>query len=222
MSIHLTPPITYLITSGRTTVHTSPNDPDYYSILKLIEAAAASEVSLIQLREKNLSARVLYQLAVEAVSITRGSRTRLLINDRFDVALAACADGVQLTSRSINTGVVRTLCGQEFLLGVSTHSLNEARSARTDGADFVLFGPVFETASKRTFGQPQGVDKLKEVVSALDDFPVIAIGGVSEQNAFECLTTGVAGIAAISLFQDASKLHSVIVAIKSGYQHDGC
>lgn len=147
-----------------------------------------------------MPARVLYDLTVRAVEITRGSNTRLLVNDRVDIARAAGADGVHLTARSLPADVVRKICGPDFLIGVSTHSLDEARTAQAAGADFVVFGPVFETESKRAFGAPQGLDKLREVTTALGEFPVIAIGGVTEENRASCVDAGASGIAGISLF----------------------
>ena len=192
-------PIIYAITSGATTVQTIPEDPDFANVLRLVEAAVAAEVSLVQIREKALTARVLYELATRAASLTRGSTTRLLINDRFDVARAAGADGVHLTSRSLPANVVRQNCGQDFLIGASIHSLEEARAAV--GADFVVFGPVFATGSK----QPQGLEKLREVASALAGFPVVAIGGVNRDNAAQCYEAGASGVAAIRLFDDLLK-----------------
>jgi thiamine-phosphate pyrophosphorylase len=195
-------PLTYLVTSGKTTLQTTPNSQEFTKLLKLVEAAVASGVSLVQIREKNLGTRVLEELAKRAVDLTRGSVTRLLINERFDVASASGADGVQLTSRSIPTEVVRSLVGKEFLIGVSTHSLGEVLRARDQGADFVLFGPVFETESKLAFGPPQGLSTLQEVTSEAGSFPVIAIGGVTEENATHCFEAGAAGVAAISWFED--------------------
>ena len=139
------------------------------------------------------------------MEITRGTATRLLANDRFDVALAARADGVHLTSVSLPARVVRETCGPEFLLGVSTHSLEEARAARDGGADFVVFGPVFETESKRAYGPPQGLEKLKLVTSELRDFPVLAIGGVSPENADSCFAAGASGFAGIGWFNANTK-----------------
>ena len=147
-----------------------------------------------------LSTRVLYDLVVRAVSTARDSSTRLLVNDRFDVARAAGADGVHLTTTSLPPSVVREACGPEFLLGASTHSLDEARAARAGGADFVVFGPVFETESKRAYGPPQGLDKLREVTRELAGFPVLAIGGITLDNAASCYAAGAAGIAGITLF----------------------
>ncbi|HKR21455.1 MAG TPA: thiamine phosphate synthase [Pyrinomonadaceae bacterium] len=199
--LQLTTPITYAITSGATTAKTTPDDPEFSHLLHWVEAAVAAKVSLVQIREKALSARVLFALAERAAESTRGSETRLLVNDRFDVARAAGADGVHLTSHSLPVEVVRPLCGEDFVIGVSTHSLEEARTAAERGADFVVFGPVFETESKRIFGEPQGLDKLREVTSALSGFPIVAIGGIDRSNMAECYRAGAAGIAAIRLFK---------------------
>jgi thiamine-phosphate pyrophosphorylase len=193
-------PILYAITSGATKSSTTPQDDEFIRLLHLAEAAVAAQISLFQIREKMLSARVLFELVTRAVKITRGSSTRLLVNDRFDIALAAGADGVHLTSTSLPVQVVRAVCGPEFLIGASTHSLETARDARDSGADFVVFGPLFETASKRSFGPPQGLDKLQQVASELQGFPVLAIGGITLDNAESCFAAGASGIAGISLF----------------------
>jgi thiamine-phosphate pyrophosphorylase len=187
-------PITYPITSGKSTPQTISDT------LRFVRAAVEAEVVLLQIREKSLPARVLYELATRAAEITRGSKTRLLVNDRADIARAAGADGVHLTSQSLPAGVVRRTFGSEFLIGVSTHSLDEARAARDGGADFVVFGPVFETESKRGFGAPQGLDKLRQVADELRGFQVLAIGGISLENAGACFDAGASGVAAISLF----------------------
>jgi thiamine-phosphate pyrophosphorylase len=97
--------------------------------------------------------------------------------------------------------VVRDICGPEFVIGVSTHSLAEVQAAKAAGADFVVFGPIFDTESKRAFGAPQGLDKLCEVASELGEFPVLAIGGVTRENSETCIAAGVSGIAGISLFE---------------------
>ena len=184
-------PTVYPITSGKSSI------PD---ILRLIHAAVDAEVPLFQIREKTLSARALYEVVVRGVSVTRDSKTRLIVNDRVDVARAAGADGVQLTARSLPASIVRRVCGSEFLIGASTHSREEAQAARDGGADFVLFGPVFETEAKRAFGPPQGLNKLRDVARALDEFPVLAIGGITLENIPACLSAGARGVAGISLF----------------------
>ena len=188
MSLKLLCPIIYPITSG---------NRELLNILQLVRVAVEAEVALLQIREKSLPARELFELTTRAVEITRGSKTRLLVNDRADIARAAGADGVHLTANSLPADVVRSIFGPEFLIGVSTHSLDEARAARDKGADFVVFGPIFE---KRGFSSPQGLDRLREVTGELGDFPVLAIGGITLENAGACFEAGASGIAAIRLF----------------------
>ncbi len=207
-------PIIYPITSGTTTVQTTSNDPQFVSILCLVEAAVGAKIPLFQIREKALHARVLFELVVRAVEIVRGSETRLLVNDRSDIARAGGADGVHLTGQSLPAEVVRRIYGPDFLIGVSTHSLEEARAARTSGADFVVFGPVFDTESKRAFGAPQGLEKLREICSELPEFPVIAIGGITVDNAKACLDAGASGVAGISLFNDAGRMSCICESIR--------
>lgn len=217
MSLNLPRPIIYPITSGRATSQTTPDDQQFLNILRLLRAAVDAEVLLFQIREKLLQARVLYDLARRAVEITRGSRTRLLINDRADISLAAGADGVHLTTQSLRADVVRSICGPDFLIGASTHSLEEARAAQVAGADFVVFGPIFETESKRGFGAPQGLDKLRQVTNELREFPVVAIGGVTLDNVTSCFDSSASGIAGISLFDNAEKLPLIVREIKSEF-----
>jgi len=201
----------YPITSGTTTPQTTPE------ILRLLQAAVDAEIPLFQVREKSLPVRALYELTSRAAEIARGSKTRLLVNDRADLARASQADGVHLTSSSLPAQVVRGIYGPEFLIGVSTHSLREAEDARKDGADFVVFGPVFETESKREFGEPQGLQKLREVTHALDEFPVLAIGGITLENVAACFAAGARGVAAIRLFSDPETMTSTVNTIRSRF-----
>lgn len=218
MPLDLPLPIIYPITSGTTTAQTTPNDPQFLSILRLVEAAVAAEVPLLQIREKALHAGGVYELTSRAAEITRGSNTRLLVNDRSDIARAAGADGVHLTTHSLPADVVRKIYGPEFLIGVSTHSPQSAREAAKAGADFVVFGPVFETESKRVFGAPQGVEKLREVTSELREFPVVAIGGITLDNVEKCFAAGASGVAAIRMFNDTTSLRSIVERVRNGFQ----
>src|ERR1051325_2448464 len=179
--LRLPKPITYLVTSGKKTSATTSSTHDFQKLLELIKSSIAAKIDLVQLREKALTIRVLQDLATRAAQLTRGTATKLLINDRPDVAAAAGADGVHLTSQSLPASVVRRDFGQEFIIGVSTHSLEEARAAK-GGADFVVFGPVFPTPSKANYGSPAGLEQLASVCDALQPFPVLAIGGVDEAN----------------------------------------
>lgn len=194
-------PISYAITAGKTSSHIISDPLELASFLRSVEVAVNLKIPFFQIREKQLSTRVLYELVSRAVEITRDTSTRLLVNDRFDVARAAGADGVHLTSASLSPAVVRAVCGAEFVIGASTHSLAEARAAREAGADFVVFGPVFETESKRVYGAPQGLEKLRAVAAAVEGFPVLAIGGVNSDNLESCLAAGASGFAGISWFE---------------------
>lgn len=210
-------PIIYPITSGTTTPQTTSDDPQFSRILRLVRAAVDAKVSLFQIREKSLPARVLFELVVRAAEITRDSNTRLLVNDRSDIARAAGADGVHLTAHSLPAEVVRNTFGPGLLIGVSTHSLAEAQAARAAGADFVVFGPVFETESKRVYGEPQGFSKLAEVTRELGEFPVVAIGGITLENVGQCVDAGARGVAAIGMLNNAENMTSIVEAIRTRF-----
>ena len=173
-------------------------------VLGKIRAAIAAGVDWVQIREKDLSAQELLGLARESVNAAGGAR--VIVNDRLDVALAAGAAGVHLGRESLGAREVVSWCRgghapAEFLVGVSCHSLAEAREAERAGAAYIFFGPVFDTPSKRGMGEPQGIARLGEICRVVK-IPVLAIGGVSEENAAECIRAGAAGIAAIRMFQD--------------------
>jgi thiamine-phosphate pyrophosphorylase len=213
MALNLQPPIIYLITSGETTQATTAHSEAFARILALTKAAVRARVPLIQLREKNLSARVLFDLTTRVALITRGSATRLLVNDRADIARAASADGAHLTTRSLRATDVRRPFGEGFLIGVSTHTLPEALEARDQGADFATFGPVFDTPSKRAYGPPVGLEKLNEAAIHLSPFPLLALGGITLENASQAIHAGASGIAAIRLFSDPLDLEDTVRSI---------
>lgn len=170
-------------------------------LAKVAEAADAG-VDYIQLREKDLSSRELERLAGMALDVVRknGSKSRLLINSRTDVALAVGADGVHLRSSDISPTDVRRIwriagAATEPVVAVSCHSENEVRSAKAAGADFVVFGPVFGKGD--THGT--AVEGLR--AACAHEIPVCALGGVTVDNASSCTDVGAAGIAGIRLFQ---------------------
>ncbi len=163
----------------------------------VLERALEGGVRAVQLREKDLGGRELYLLAEKIKRLCAGYRTSLFINDRVDVALGVDAEGVQLGVGSMPVRVARELLGERKLIGVSTHSLAEAKEAEQAGADFILFGPVYETSSKAVYGKPQGVVRLKEVVEKISR-PVYAIGGIKAGNIAEVKESGAAGVALIS------------------------
>src|SRR6185437_10655396 len=139
--------------------------------------------------------------------------SRVIVNDRIDVALAADAAGVHLGSSSVPVEKTVDWLRQgnapgDFLAGVSCHAISEAIAAEKARASYVFFGPVYETPSKKDFGPPQGIEKLREVCKAVR-IPVLAIGGITEENAGECVRAGAAGIAGIRMFQQARDAASV-------------
>jgi thiamine-phosphate pyrophosphorylase len=211
----------YLITSGLTTRETTPATEDFSRLLTLAKAAIAAKVDLLQIREKTLSASVLYSLTASIAGITRGSNTKLLVNDRADIAAAAGADGVHLAANSLPAQVIRQAFGDDFLIGVSTHSHSEAVAARACGADFVVFGPVFDTPTKENYGAPPGLKQLQMVTAALGDFPVLALGGISLETVEDCMKAGARGVAAIRMLNDPLQLEQVVNEIREHLREAG-
>lgn len=152
-----------------------------------------------QLREKDMAVGKLTALAEELRALTAERGAHLIINDRADVALAVGADGVHLPARGLPPAIARRIVGEGMLVGVSTHSLAEARQAAEAGADYIAFGPLFYTPSKARYGPPVGLEALQEVAAALGtSVPVIGLGGVKPGNVAEVLAHGARGVALIS------------------------
>jgi thiamine-phosphate pyrophosphorylase len=172
-------------------------------LLHVLEQALDGGVKAIQLREKDLSARDLFLLAERTRKLCQAYGAALFINDRVDVALAADADGVQVGQASMPVATVRELLGTDKAIGASTHSLQEAKDAEQRGADFILFGPVYFTASKTEYGAPQGLQSLKTIVDNTS-LPVYAIGGIKPENIESTKITGIRGVALISAVMSAA------------------
>ncbi len=205
-------PLIYLITDGKTTA--ADFSVKSAEILQLLKTAVESKVDLIQIREKQLPARLIFELAAQAAAITRNSETRLLVNDRADIALASKADGVHLTSYSLPAQVIRQSFPRKFIVGVSAHTLSEGEIARRQGADFVTFSPVFQTPSKENFGAPQGIENLRRICKKLKPFPVIALGGIDDTNYQSVLESGARGIAAIRFLNNTENLRKLAADLR--------
>jgi len=188
-----------------------------------VERAAAADVDWIQLREKDFSGREWEELVLESLRrISRvGAATRLFVNDRLDVALACGAGGVHLSENGIPVSEACRLRDEffssrsekrDFLVGVSCHSLGASLGAARAGADYIYFSPIFKTPSKANYGPPQGLDRLATICRAVT-IPVIAIGGISTENAESCLQAGASGVAAIRMFQESVDLNDTLRAL---------
>jgi thiamine-phosphate pyrophosphorylase len=168
-------------------------DRRHADVVACAERAVQNGVDMIQIREKDLPSRDLLELVARVQDAARGTPTKVLVNDRVDIALATGIEGVQLPGNGLPARIVRPLVR---VLGVSIHSCEEALEAEAARADFVVFGPVFATPGKTAVG----LGPLRSVVSSVK-IPVIAIGGITMANAEQVLQTGAMGIAGIRLFQ---------------------
>lgn len=203
-------PIACLITTGEATTENFPQKR--IEILKIIVAAVRNRIGMVQVREKQLPARLMFELVSGAVKIARDSATSILVNDRADVAVAAGADGVHLPADSLSVDLVR----EKFplsIIGVSTHSLEAAQEAAGKGADYAFFGPVFDTPGK---GRARGPEVFAEICGRLKPFPVIALGGIDAANYEKVLACGGGGIAAIRFLNDPKNLETVSDRLAKG------
>jgi len=171
------------------------------ALLEAIARNLAAGVDWIQIREKDLSAQALFDLVRSALALPNPHGSKILVNGRVDVALAASAAGVHLPAASAPPDLWRTITRAGFLIGVSCHSIEEARAAEAEGADYVLFGPVFAPISKYSDLSPLGVGQLARATAAVR-IPVLALGGITPQNWAVCMDAGARGIAGISVFQE--------------------
>ena len=205
-------PIVCYVTD-RHAIALAPGQAAEQVLLARIRSAARAGVDWIHIREKDLDGRAAFELTRAAISASHEAkaarvahplRTMIFVNDRLDVAWAARADGVHLGGLSVPLHeVVRANAvypSATLLAGASCHSQEAALQAEANGADYIFFGPVFDTPSKSAFGAPQGMARLAEVCRMVQ-LPVLAIGGITAENAAACLDAGAAGIAAIRAFQ---------------------
>jgi thiamine-phosphate pyrophosphorylase len=162
-----------------------------------VRLALLGGVPAVQLREKDLPVRELLTLAQELRTITREFGAKLFVNDHVDVAVAVEADGVHLGHQSMPVEAARKIVGSGMLIGVSTHSAQEAKEAESKGADFVTYGPIFETPSKAQYGKPLGKSTIREVKYPVN-IPVFAIGGIKTTNILQVLAAGADGVSLIS------------------------
>jgi thiamine-phosphate pyrophosphorylase len=173
----------------------------YFAIENVLDAGA----NVIQLREKDLPVRELFDMAVWMRELTTEYGAKLIVNDRVDVALAVKADGVHLGRSSMPVQAVRKIAHDTLMIGVSTHSVDEAVAAERDGADFITLGPIFPTPSKLQYGDPLGVDIIREAGKHVS-IPVFAIGGIKPDRVREVREAGADGVAVISAILGAKDI----------------
>jgi thiamine-phosphate pyrophosphorylase len=169
-------------------------------LIALVGAAGKAGIDLVQVRERDLEARELAALLRNCVAAVAGTETKVVVNDRADVALTAGAHGVHLRSDSIDAGSIRRLLPQDALIGRSVHSAKEAAEvADAGGLDYLIFGTLFPTVSKDEWHRSTSVSELSNAC-ALTPLPILAIGGMTPDRAQEVAKAGAAGVAAIGLF----------------------
>jgi thiamine-phosphate pyrophosphorylase len=191
-------PRLYLVSSGEENAHNGT------LLLHQLTLLPRSLPCMVQIREKQLNARELLKLALQAREMELPEDTLLLMNERADIALAADFDGVHLPENGCSANALRAFA-PKLLYGCSVHSASALCIAEESGADYLLFGPVFDTPSKRKYGTPQGLKKLSELCHATS-LPVFALGGITPLNAAHCMAEGAYGVAGLSIFQDMTKL----------------
>jgi thiamine-phosphate pyrophosphorylase len=188
---------------------------------EVVAAAIAGGVTRVQVRERTMPGGPLLRLVEEILAAAKGrpaAKVTVHVNDRLDVALAAGAPGVHLPAAGLPIQGVRQRAGARFRIGRSVHSAAEARAAQKEGADELIFGPVFATPEKAAFGPPQGIDGLRKVLEAVR-VPVWAIGGITPATAAELRGLPIAGVAAIGAFvaaEDPARAARDLFAALSG------
>ena len=171
-------------------------------LVAVVTECLAAGLPAVQVREKDLGAGELAILCGAIRRVTREHGALLVVNDRLDVAFAVGADAVQRTHTSLAVDDMRAVAGRRLRLGASVHSLDDAVDAQARGADWVVFGPVYDTASKRQYGEPQGLARLAAVTRALR-IPVVAIGGITPERVGEVRAAGAHGVGVISAILSA-------------------
>jgi thiamine-phosphate pyrophosphorylase len=206
-------------TIGRFHVLTDTALQTCFSHVQLAEFALAGGADTIQLREKGGSTKEMIRSAVEMQRICRKAGATFIVNDRVDVALASGADGVHLGQEDFPIPLARKLLGQKAVIGGSASTMEEARTCLAEGADYIGFGPVFPTESKADAGPVSGLEVLRHIVETIP-VPVVAIGGITTENAYLVMNAGAHGIAVISAVCCQSDPRSATASLRCLLERD--
>lgn len=181
-------------------------------LLKVVKMCCACGVNALQLREKDLPAGELAKLSKDVRTLTNGTNTKLIINDRLDITLLSKASGLHVSGGGIDIKYIKKY--KVLLKGKSVHSVNEARAAQKAGYDYLLFGPVFRTPAKIKYGSPQGLSMLESVCTAVN-IPVFAVGGITPHRVKKCLNAGAHGVAVIRAIMMSKNISRTIAEFKT-------
>lgn len=187
------------------------------SLSTVLRQAIMAGVPAIQLRERDLPTGELLPLAQEIYSLTAPRAVPLILNDRVDLVLALNLDGVHLRANSLSVSVVRRLIGPNRLIGISTHSVEDVQRANHDGADYIIFGPIFDTPSKRSFGAPLGLEALADVCRN-SMVPIFAIGGITSERVRDVRRAGAHGVAVIGALLTCADISDAVREFNTALQ----
>ncbi|MDF2503935.1 MAG: thiamine-phosphate pyrophosphorylase [Clostridium sp.] len=186
---------------------------------KVVEDSIKGGVTIVQVREKDVSTREFYKVALEVKEITDKYNVPLIINDRIDIAQAVDAAGVHLGQDDMSLKLARNILGKDKIIGISVGTIEEARKAEKDGADYVGIGAIFFTGSKKDIDTPIGISGLNEIVKNIN-IPSVAIGGVNRENLSEVMKTGTNGAAVISAILGYDDIEKASKELSSSSSYD--
>ena len=179
------------------------------SLVTVLQQAIVAGVPAIQLREKDLPTTELLVLAQEIQALASARAVPLIVNDRVDLAMTPNMSGVHLRTESLPLSIARQLLGPHRFVGVSTHSIEEVRRANHEGADYIVFGPIYDTPSKRPYGPPLGLDRLAEACR-LSTVPIFAIGGITCDRVCDVRAAGAHGVAVIGAILTSNDIGTAV------------
>lgn len=182
------------------------------NLVKKVTEACKAGVNAVQLREKNISGRKLLDLSKKLRIITKKYNAKLIINDRYDIAVLSKADGLHSPENGIVPGQVNRSEG--FVIGRSVHSLKSAVETETEGFDYLIFGPIYQTPSKVKFGKPQGIGRLQEICGTVK-IPVFAVGGINPERAKKCIEAGAHGVAVVREIMLSKNIRKTVSKFKN-------